>query len=251
MKRIGLIGCGKIGHAILEHVKEYSNVEVVFIQDPSFKATEKDTFSVLTKECPASYAKADLIIECATADVLKCYASDALIAAPLLTFSVTAFSDDAFCKQMRALSHNTGHRIYIPHGAVLGLDGIFDGHHIWKSVKIVTTKNPKSLGRNDTRRTVLYAGPTRQACALFPRNINVHASIALAGIGFDRTESVIVADPAVETNAHHIYLDGVTTHMELIISSLARGAVSGAYTLQSACGSINRILQIADELIFV
>lgn len=251
MKRIGLIGCGKIGQAILKHVKNYSDVEVVFVQDPNFKTTEKHDFSVLEKGDSEFYAKADLIIECATADVLKCYASEALAAASLLTFSVTAFSDDTFRQQMHTLSHNTGHQIYIPHGAILGLDGIFDGHHIWDSVKIVTTKNPKSLGRDDLQRTVIYAGPTRQACTLFPRNVNVHASIALAGIGFDRTESVIVADPAVETNAHHIYLDGVTTHMELIVSSIAQGAVSGAYTPQSACGSIDRILQITDGLFFV
>jgi len=47
-------------------------------------------------------------------------------------------------------AHNT--HIYIPHGAILGLDGIYDARPILRNVTIETIKNPNSLGRDDTER---------------------------------------------------------------------------------------------------
>ena len=123
------------------------------------------------------------------------------------------------------------------------MDGIFDGRKVWTQVTIETIKNPKSLGRDDKERCVLYDGPTREACYLFPRNVNVHATIAMAGIGFDKTCSRIISDPAVSTNVHNITLKGDGTEICFQVSSYAAGAVSGAYTPHSACGSMKRILE--------
>ena len=39
--------------------------------------------------------------------------------------------------------------VFPPHGAILGLDGIFDGRDVLKEVSVETIKNPKSLGRDD------------------------------------------------------------------------------------------------------
>lgn len=103
---------------------------------------------------------------------------------------------------------------------------------------VETVKSPTSLGRQDNRRSVVYEGPTREACVHFPRNVNVHAAVALAGIGFDRTISRIISDPEVSTNAHRISLSGDGISITLDISSYAAGAVTGAYTPYSACGSL-------------
>ena len=61
------------------------------------------------------------------------------------------------------------------------MDGIWDGKSELEQVSITTTKHPKSLGNGDPNRTgVLYDGPTRGACAEFPRNVNVHACAQLS-----------------------------------------------------------------------
>jgi aspartate dehydrogenase len=49
-----------------------------------------------------------------------------------------------------------------------------------------------------TKATVLYDGPTRGVCPLFPRNVSSHRTVALAGIGFDRVGSVLVTGPVLE-----------------------------------------------------
>ena len=117
-----------------------------------------------------------------------------------------------------------------------------------------TTKSPKSLGLDPAKfhePVVVFSGTTREACAAFPRNMNVHAAVALAGIGFDRTRSRIVADPSVSTNAHVISVTGEGIEFELRISSFTTGGVTGIYTPLSACGSLDRVRGGAAGLAFV
>ncbi|MDO4269077.1 MAG: DUF108 domain-containing protein [Eubacteriales bacterium] len=238
MKQVGFLGCGKIGQALLKHLHEQGYGEAVFIEDPSVILEGEPVVRAASEEL---YSRAQLVVECATADVLKTRIEWILKYGDLLTFSVTAFSDPDFSARVKALCSQYGRRVYLPHGAILGLDGIFDGRRVWTEVIVETVKSPKSLGRTDTSRVVVYEGPTRQVCSLYPRNVNVHAAIALAGIGFDRTQSRIISDPAVSTNAHTIRLKGEEMDITLNISSYAAGAVTGAYTPYSACGSLDRI----------
>lgn len=251
MKRIGFLGCGKIGKALVRHIEELEGAEVAFIQDPGFVNDLGLSCPVAAEADEALYESADLVIECATAGVLRANVETILKHCDLMLFSVTAFADEEFERQTDELTAKWGHHIYIPHGAILGIDGLFDGRRVWREVSIVTTKSPKSLGREDTERTVVYEGPTRAVCSLYPRNVNVHACIALAGIGFDRTQSKIISDPAVSTNAHLITLKGDGMDITMDVSSYAAGAVTGAYTPYSACGSLDRVLRQTKGKLFV
>ena len=169
----------------------------------------------------------------------------------MLIFSLTAFSDQAFADHAIQAAAESGHHVYFPHGAILGLDGISDAKSIITAASIETIKSPKSLGVELQERTVVYEGSTRGACAAFPRNVNVHAAVALAGIGFDRTQSRIVADPAVHTNSHRITIEGEGIHFVIEVSSFTTGGVTGVYTPLSACGSIDRLLEKQQAYRFV
>lgn len=166
----------------------------------------------------------------------------------LFLFSVTSFADPQFEADARALTAKYGTHIYIPHGAILGLDGILDGRSGWESITIETTKNPASLGRDDQEYTVLYEGPTREACSLYPRNVNVHAAVAMAGIGFEKTHSKIISDPSVHTNTHVISVKGPGMDIQIRVSSFSEGGVTGKYTPLSACGSLHRLLDTKDVI---
>lgn len=242
MKKIGFLGCGKIGRRLLKEILEKKLGEVVFIQDAYLKDTEGLPAAVITEPDEELYKRADLIIECATSQALSDHIDLILKNCDLLMFSVTAFCSEMFERKVKALTEQYGKKVYIPHGAILGLDGISDGRQIWEEVSIQTTKNPKSLSRNDTERTVVYKGSTREACRQYPRNVNVHAAVALSGIGFEKTNSVIISDPAVSTNSHMIRLKGQGVEMEIHVESFTTGGVTGEYTPLSACGSLHRIL---------
>lgn len=241
MANIGFLGCGKIGKTMIKHIKTQNNHSVVFVQDPFFK-NDCHVDCPIVKQLDETVCKADLIVECATADALKEYFEYYIQQGDMMIFSVTAFSDKEFAEKAYALSKRYNKRIYFPHGAILGLDGIFDAREILTSVVIETVKNPKSLGRDDTDRTVVYEGSTKEVCDLLPRNVNVHAAIALAGIGFEKTLSKVISDPDVDTNSHTIWIEGDGIRSRLEISSFSTGGITGQYTPVSACGSIDRIL---------
>ena len=125
---------------------------------------------------------------------------------------------------------------------MLGLDGIFDGRSVLESVKVTTTKRPKNLGRDDKERTVLYEGPTRGACKAYPRNVNVHAGLAMAGLGLDKTQSIIVSDPDSPGNSHKIEIEAEGCRFTIDVLSKPVSGVTGAYTPVSAAASVRRVL---------
>ena len=253
MKRIGIIGYGLIGQYINGHLNELNDVKTAFIYDLNPEVTAKlHSYTVLsTPEQVSQYMEShpvDLVVEAATYQAVQQLAPVILPYADMLTFSSCAFADQDFSDQIQAVGRQYGHSIYIPHGAVLGYDGIFDGREILEEVSITTTKKPKNLGSSVTERTVLFQGPTREACKKFPRNVNVHAGIALAGLGFDKTVSRIVADPDVEGNTHlvEVKADGVRFRIE--VCSVPQGLVTGAYTPISAFNSVKRLISDQDLL---
>jgi aspartate dehydrogenase len=242
MASIGFLGCGKIGKAMIRHIQARKDRSIAFVQDPFFE-NDCELDCRVVPQLDETVCKADLVVECATADALKQYSEYYLRQGDMLIFSVTAFSDEEFAKKAFALCQACNTRIYFPHGAILGLDGIFDARKILTSVTIETIKNPRSLGREDTKRTIVYEGRTKDVCELYPRNVNVHAAVALAGLGFEETQSRIISDPAVHTNSHDICVEGEGVSFRLAISTFASGGVTGSYTPISACGSLDRILK--------
>ena len=242
MKKIAFLGGGKIGRSMMKHVQENGKAEIAFVYDPFLKEADINGIPVVAEATDEMLEGLDLVVECANADVVAQFIVKALRYTNFMPFSMTAFRDDDLRAQAEAAAKEHNHMIYLPHGAILGLDGIFDGRSELTEVTIETIKSPASLGRTDTECTVVYEGPTRKAAELYPRNVNVHAAIALAGIGFDRTHSKIIADPAVHTNTHLIHLVGKGIEFAIQVSSFSEGGVTGKYTPLSACGSLDRVL---------
>ncbi len=242
MKKIGFLGCGKIGGAIFKDLQGNKNVEITFIQDPFLDKNVYTGIQVVDQVNEGLLSETDIVIECATATVLIDNMDKILKYSDMVVFSATAFSEGQVYDRAKELMAEYGHKVYFPHGAILGIDGIRGGQSIIESVSITTTKNPKSLGREDAKRTIIYEGNTQGACKAFPRNVNVHAEVALAGIGFEKTQSTIVSDPEVNTNSHLIKVHGKGIEFEIYVSSFSEGGVTGKYTPYSAVDSIHKII---------
>jgi aspartate dehydrogenase len=59
-----------------------------------------------------------------------------------------------------------------------------------------------------TEKTKLFGGYALEAAKAFPANVNVAATLSLAGIGADKTWVEVWADPAALGNSHEIRVIG-------------------------------------------
>ena len=132
----------------------------------------------------------------------------------MLVMSSGALTSGDFMRSVSSISAKTGASIYVPSGAVGGIDTLRAARPLLESVTIVSTKPPIALsgapGFADfedveiTSPTVIFEGTASEAVSLFPANVNVAATVSLAGLGPDATKVKVVADPNSPGNVHEI-----------------------------------------------
>ena len=163
-----------------------------------------------------------LIIEAASQEAVRQYAVKALSnGKDLMIMSAGALIDDEFFNEVSRAAREHGKKVYVPSGAIVGLDNVKAAAvRSIEEVMLVTRKPPKSFEgapfireRNIdlsgiSEETVLFEGSAREAVRLFPRNVNVSASLSLAGVGADRTKVRIIADPKADRITHEIHVRG-------------------------------------------
>lgn len=223
--KVGLIGYGTIGKTLADAIRrgDAGNVTLVAVLDmfETSPFSDKPSEPVYTTEVTA-FLEYDmgLVIEAASQSVLRLFAPQVLIAGKdLMAMSVGAFADVGLLEEMRKLAAQHGRRIYLPSGAIGGLDALSAAAiDEVDEVVLTTTKPPNSLQSvglepavdlaTITESTCIYEGPAAEAVKLFPKNVNVAAALSLAGIGVHKTRVRIIADPASTINMHHVEARG-------------------------------------------
>ena len=147
-----------------------------------------------------------IVAECAGHGAMRQFASEILrTGVPLLCSSVGVLADKAFASQILAEPGADG--LLIPSGAIAGIDGLLAARTsglrevTYTSIKPpgawIDTPAGKLLDASPAhRRTILFQGTAREAALAYTKNVNVGATVALAGIGLDRTAVSLVSDPA-------------------------------------------------------
>jgi len=228
---VGLIGCGAIGTVLARAVDsgQAGDTHLVMVYDLAAeksrilikKLTRKPRIAENFEEL-IECGEIDLVIEAASQGAVKEYASKVLRAGKdLMIMSVGALVDSELTNEIKRYAEGRGKRVYIPSGAIAGLDGV-KAAVIGRvdHVTLTTRKPPEGLGgalhvkekeiRLDRLKnpTIIYEGPALEACRLFPVNVNVAAALGLAGIGLENTKVRIIADPTIERNIHEIEVKG-------------------------------------------
>lgn len=220
MKKIGIIGCGTIGASIAEFIQRQlrSKARVVALSDIDSK--KADSLSKKIKPHPIVtnidnlIKKSDLVIEAAGVSVSAAIARKAVSRKKSVLIMSTGglLIDPGIIKNPN---------VYIPSGAICGLDGLKAASiGRVKSVSLTTRKPLKGLKGAPyfkekgididriKRETVVYDGTAQDAIKHFPKNINVAATLSLYGLGPKRTKVKIITSPKYTKNVHEIEVEG-------------------------------------------
>jgi aspartate dehydrogenase len=174
---------------------------------------------------------ADIVVECAPSKLVRA------IVAPVvkrgktaIVLSVGALLDN---EDLIDLAKENGGQIVVPTGALIGLDAVTAAAEgTIHSVRLVTRKPLKGLAgaphlvENNikieglTEPLRIFEGSAREAAKGFPANLNVGVALSLAGIGADRTQVEIWADPLVTRNTHRIEVDSDSARFSMSIENI-------------------------------
>ena len=170
----------------------------------------------------------------------------------LMVISVGALLDHP---EVMAESRRTGCRLYVPSGAIAGLDGIKSAC-VGEITHVTHTTRKPPLGLEGAPYLVergislvglreekeVFSGSAREACRGFPANVNVTAAVSLAGIGPDKTQVRILSVPGLPRNCHDIEVEGefgfLKVHIENIPSENPR---TGRLTALSIIRSVQDV----------
>lgn len=184
------------------------------------RADLPDEIAVLTSAVDALRLDPDLIVECAGQGAVADYGEEVLSAGcDFMVIAVGALADDSLCERLSDAARGTGAQMTLPAGAIAGIDGLaalkLGG---LDEVRYISTKPPVAWmgtpAEDDfdldgmTERTVIFRGSAREAAQRFPKNANIAAIVAMAGIGLDSTAVDLVADPAITDNIGRIEAEG-------------------------------------------
>ncbi|MBC4016200.1 aspartate dehydrogenase [Siccirubricoccus deserti] len=174
---------------------------------------------------------ADIVVEAAPAAVFEQMAEAAIGRGRIFIPS----SVGALLPRMHlvARARETGARIVVPTGALLGLDAVrAAAEGKVESVTIETRKPPRGLEgapylvENNidllgiTTPRLVFKGNAFDAARGFPANVNVAAALALAGIGPERTMVEIWGDPGVSRNTHTIRVEAAAARLTMTIENV-------------------------------
>jgi aspartate dehydrogenase len=259
MKSIGIVGCGAIGRALIGAVA--SGKLAVRIAGVTSR-TEKSARDVLAAfASPPPYLSlselihsADLIVEAAGGSVVQPLAEQVFAAGKdLMVISVGALLQ---YPEVMEKARQSGCRLYVPSGAIAGLDGIKSACvGVITHVTMTTRKPPRGLegaphlvqngisvaGLKEEKE--VFSGNAREACKGFPANVNVSAAVSLAGIGPDRTRIRIIAVPGLQRNCHDIEVEGEFGRLHVHIENVpSENPKTGKLTALSIIRSVQDVV---------
>ncbi len=220
--KIGIVGLGAIGRSVAKLLEAgRPGISLCALAGRDVAATAEKARACALK-APAMrldelVAASNVVVDCAVSASLREIAHAAFTRKrTLVTVNASALlaAPEIFDQAAAA-----GARVVVASGALLAFDAVAAA--AVGRIEKVTMRNrkpPRALAGApyvvangidlDAIRvpTAIFRGSAREAAAGFPANVNVAAALSLAGIGPDRTEVEIWADPTIARNVHEFDL---------------------------------------------
>jgi len=202
VRKVGIIGCGAIGTVIARAIERKTvECDELILYDRNIAKAEKLKSSL---QIPITVVKSleemielnpAVIVEAASQQAVRDYINRILAEnIELIVMSVGALLD----------LNVKSKKIHIPSGAIGGLDAVSSAALAGVEEVILTSrKNPKALEMDSQEEKLVYEGNAEEAVRLFPREMNVAATLALTTQP-EKVRVKIISDPKVHRNIHEI-----------------------------------------------
>lgn len=159
-------------------------------------------------------AAPDVVVECAGHSAVADFGPAVLAqGTDLVVASVGALSDPGLKGKLEAAARNSGAQCLVPAGAIGGIDALGAAKLSGLKSVIYTGRKPPLAWTgtpaeqvvdlaNLQEPCVFFEGTAHEAAQSYPKNANVAATLALAGMGMDATQVKLIADPSTSENVH-------------------------------------------------
>lgn len=249
MQEVVLIGFGAIGSSVFKRIQSNTEVRITHVVVPADAVADVQRQlgerAHAVAEVPAS---ARLVLECAGHAALVGHVLPALArGVECAVLSIGALSEAGLPEQLEAAATKGGTQLHLLAGAIGGVDAIAAARHDGIDELIYTGRKPPQGWQGTpaeqvvdlmslSEPTVILQASAREAARLYPKNANVAATLSLAGLGLDRTQVRLIADPSVTENIHEYEVRGTFGEMRVTMRGkpLADNPKTSALTVLSA-----------------
>ena len=243
MRRVGVIGCGKIGTPLIQALQKGDAGANQLVAVLTRNSRQLDELQAFTEIEDFLDAEPELVIDVSTAEYFSSIAVQTLAKADVWTVNVTALADLELVQELEACGRDNGHRLRILHGAIAGLDGVAalavdDDAEIEMSVEVALSPGSPEC---------LFKGSVRDAASRFPDGVNVALAAGFAGTGLDRTQLEVTQ--AAQANIRSLTLDGKSKYGQVEVKSVP--VVRPDLGIHAVTASIIAALRREDQVIWV
>jgi aspartate dehydrogenase len=250
--KIGLIGKGAIAQHVSNAMQARGHLVHAVLVRPENISQDPNLFVGSVQDLTT---EADLVIECAGHQALAAYGPQVLAqGTDMITVSVGALADQTVADTLESAARDGRAKLHLASGAIGALDCLgaaatgkldqvtYIGRKPplgWKGSRAEDTLDLEAL----TGAEAHFIGTARQASLAYPKNANVAAAVALAGMGFDETRVRLVADPSITRNFHEIEAEGEfgQFHFQISGNSLPDNPRSSALAAMSVVAKLEQL----------
>ena len=221
-QRIAVLGLGAIGQRVLASLRDH------LLPTADYAAFDR-TFSASTDANAgvAQFAqvdellawKPDLAIECAGHAAVSLGPRFLQAGADFMVVSIGALADEVLRSQLEIAAREGEAQLLTVSGAIGGLDALDAARSAGLKSVVYTGRKPPGAWKDTPAErafdlaglqvaTTIFEGTAADSARLYPKNANVTAAVALAGVGFDKTQVRLIADPTVTQNVHELEVRG-------------------------------------------